>query len=67
MTEHELAARLQLSAPEGVEAPSRVPLGGYPNTPLKKVGHERAQAWYTGWDVPFVNIRELAGWSKEVA
>src|SRR5262249_40861468 len=50
-------AHLQLTS-DDVEPPSRVLLGGYPIQPLQKAGYLRAQSWYTGWEVPYLNIHE---------
>jgi hypothetical protein len=52
-------AHLQFRVKEALEPPSRVLLGGYPDGPLRQLDHPEAAGWYTGWEVPFVTIREL--------
>jgi hypothetical protein len=53
-------AHLQFRLPsQRLEAPGRVLLGGYPDGPLRQLGHPEANAWLTPWEVPFVSIREL--------
>jgi hypothetical protein len=53
-------AHLQLKLGGGLEAPGRVLLGGYPDGPLNRLGYREANAWLTLWDVPLMNMRELA-------
>jgi hypothetical protein len=53
-------AHLQFRLPSyRVESPTRVQLGGYPDSPLRRLGYHQANAWYTPWAVPRVSIREL--------
>jgi hypothetical protein len=52
-------AHLQFRVGTALEAPGRVLLGGYPDAPLRQLGHPEANGWYTGWEVPFVTIRAL--------
>jgi hypothetical protein len=59
-------AHLQFRLGNRLEAPTRVQLGGYPDAPLRDLGYAQALAWYTPWDVPFVNIRELVDRAREL-
>lgn len=54
-------AQVQLRVGGGLEAPSLVLLGGYPDKPLQDppLNHRLAAGWVTGWEVPFINIREI--------
>lgn len=54
-------AYLQFRIGRNIESPSRVLLGGWPNRDLKRIGIRGARAQLTGWDVPFVSIRERVG------
>jgi hypothetical protein len=54
-------AYLQFRIGENIESPSRVLLGGWPNPELRKIGIRSAQAQLTGWDVPFISIKERIG------
>ncbi len=51
-------AYLQFRIGRNIESPSRVLLGGWPNPELKAIGIRTAQAQLTGWDVPFLSIKE---------
>lgn len=52
-------AYLQFRIGKNVEAPSRVTLGGWPNPVLREMRiAEGARAQLTGWDVPFISIKE---------
>jgi hypothetical protein len=51
-------AYLQFRIGTNVESPSRVLLGGWPNPELRKMGIRGAQAQLTGWEVPFISIKE---------
>lgn len=51
-------AYLQFRIGTNVEAPSRVLLGGWPNPVLRDMGVPEARAQLTGWDVPFISIKE---------
>ncbi|MHB1426481.1 MAG: hypothetical protein ACYC3I_25245 [Gemmataceae bacterium] len=51
-------AYLQFRIGKNVESPSRVMLGGWPNPELRKMGVSGAKAQLTGWDVPYVSIKE---------
>jgi hypothetical protein len=51
-------AYLQFRIGKNVEAPSRVTLGGWPNPALRGMGVVGARAQLTGWDVPFISIKE---------
>ncbi len=54
-------AYLQFRIGTNVESPARVELGGWPNPELRKIGVWGARAQLTGWDVPFISMRESAG------
>jgi len=54
-------AYLQFRIGANIESPSRVLLGGWPNPELRKIGIWEAQAQLTGWDVPFISIKERIG------
>jgi hypothetical protein len=51
-------AYLQFRIGKNVESPQRVLLGGWPNKELQQVGIREAKAQLTGWEVPFVSIKE---------
>jgi hypothetical protein len=51
-------AYLQFRLGGNVESPSRVLLGGWPNADLRKTGVRAARAQLTGWNVPFISIKE---------
>jgi hypothetical protein len=52
-------AHLQFRIPGALEPPTRVLVGGYPDSPLRDLGYRLANSWLTPWDVPLVRIREL--------
>ena len=54
-------AYLQFRIGNQVESPSRVMLGGWPNPELQTIGWKTAKAQLTGWDVPFLSIKERIG------
>lgn len=54
-------AYLQLRIGQNIESPSRVLLCGWPNPELRKFGLRAAKAQLTGWDVPFISIKERIG------
>jgi hypothetical protein len=58
-------AYLQFRIGRNIESPSRVQLGGWPNPELRKIGVRGAEAQLTGWDVPFVSIKERIGRNSE--
>jgi hypothetical protein len=51
-------AYLQFRIGRNIESPSRVRLGGWPNPNLRGARAAGAHAQLTGWDVPFVSIKE---------
>ena len=51
-------AYLQFRIGKNVESPERVLLGGWPNPELQKIGIRTARAQLTGWEVPFISIKE---------
>ncbi|HTU16553.1 MAG TPA: hypothetical protein VMG10_00705 [Gemmataceae bacterium] len=54
-------AYLQFRIGKNVESPERVLLGGWPNPALEEIGIRAAQAQLTGWEVPFISIKERVG------
>src|SRR5579875_371312 len=54
-------AYLQFRISARIESPSRVQLGGWPNPELRKIGIWAAQAQLTGWEVPFISMKERIG------
>ena len=54
-------AYLQFRIGKNVESPERVILGGWPNPALEKIGFREARAQLTGWDVPYISIKERVG------
>jgi hypothetical protein len=52
-------AYLQFRIGEQVESPSRVTLGGWPNSELRQFGFREAKAQLTKWNVPFLSMKEL--------
>ncbi len=54
-------AFLQFRVGENIEGPSRVHLGGWPNPELHKIGIQAARAQLTGWNVPFISMKERIG------
>jgi hypothetical protein len=54
-------AYLQFRIGKNVESPSRVTLGGWPNPELQHIGIRGARAQLTGWNVPYVSIKERVG------
>ncbi|HWG47575.1 MAG TPA: hypothetical protein VN688_32730 [Gemmataceae bacterium] len=54
-------AYLQFRIGKQVESPGRVMLGGWPNPELQRAGWKTAKAQLTGWDVPFLSIKERVG------
>jgi hypothetical protein len=59
-------AHLQIRLGGGLEPPSRVLLGGYPDGPVRHLGYPECNAWLTRWTVPFFNIKELAQRQNEL-
>jgi serine/threonine protein kinase/HEAT repeat protein len=55
------AAFLQFRVGKNIESPSRVQLGRWPEPQLQQIGIQAAKAQYTGWNVPFVSMKERAG------
>ncbi|HTU89461.1 MAG TPA: hypothetical protein VMF69_05135 [Gemmataceae bacterium] len=51
-------AYLQFRIGQNIESPSRVLLGGWPNPDLQMMGIRAAHAQLTGWDVPFISMKE---------
>jgi hypothetical protein len=51
-------AYLQFRIGKNVESPSRVLLCGWPNPELQNMGIRNARAQLTGWEVPFISIKE---------
>jgi len=54
-------AYLQFRIGKNVESPERVLLGGWPNPALQEVGIRTTRAQLTGWEVPFISIKERVG------
>jgi hypothetical protein len=54
-------AYLQFRIGTNIESPSRVLLGGWPNPEMRRMGIRAAQAQLTGWEVPFVSMKERIG------
>ncbi len=54
-------AYLQFRIGENIESPEKVTLGGWPNSELRQFGkkYEAALSQLTGWDVPFLSMKEL--------
>ncbi|HEY7329196.1 MAG TPA: hypothetical protein VH592_16250 [Gemmataceae bacterium] len=57
-------AYLQFRIGNNIESPGRVLLGGWPNLELRKRGIRSAQAQLTGWEVPFISMKEQIGPSE---
>jgi hypothetical protein len=54
-------AYLQFRIGKNIESPSRVLLSGWPNPELRRRGIRGAKAQLTGWEVPFISIKERFG------
>src|SRR5579884_504478 len=54
-------AYLQFRIGRNIESPSRVLLSGWPNPELRRRGIRGAKAQLTGWEVPFISIKERFG------
>jgi hypothetical protein len=54
-------AYLQFRIGNQVESPSRVMLGGWPNMDFRPLGWPEAKAQLTGWNVPFLSIKQRIG------
>lgn len=57
-------AYLQFRIGQHIESPSRVLLGGWPNPDLRDIGIRGVKAQLTGWNVPFVSMKERLGDSE---
>jgi hypothetical protein len=51
-------AYLQFRIGKNIESPSRVLLSGWPNPELRELGVARVRGTWTGWEVPFISIKE---------
>ncbi len=54
-------AYLQFRIGRNIESPNRVLLSGWPNPELRRRGIRGAKAQLTGWEVPFISIKERFG------
>jgi hypothetical protein len=51
-------ALLQFHVGKNIESPSRVQLGGWPDSKLRKIGIQAVNSQFTGWSVPFISMKE---------
>jgi len=54
-------AYLQFRFGNSVQSPDRVLLGGWPDSAWRDAGIKGARAHFTGWEVPFISIKERVG------